>query len=108
MLRLPLLIRILPVRPFEEEVIVGHRLFDIPQMIVRRRPEEIGDGDFREKFRSCVQSFEGQGVVFVLAGSERQIAIGGSQVWLELYGGQELLLRVGKLLLAQQRYAKLV
>ena len=46
MLRLPLLIRILAVRLLEEEVIIRCRLFDILQMIVRGRPEEIGDGNF--------------------------------------------------------------
>ena len=106
MLRLPLLIRILPVGPFEKEMIICRRFFNILQMIVGRGSQEISDRDFLKEFRACVERFDRQSVIFVFVGRKSQIAVSRSHFGLEFDGSQEFLFGIVIFLLDQQGFSE--
>ena len=79
MLSLPLLIRILPTSPLQEEAVICCRLLHIFQMVVSGGAQEVGDRNVRLQLGASVQCFQRQRIVIVLAGGKCEIAVRRSE-----------------------------
>ena len=72
MLRLPLLIRILPVGNVEEEMKVGRGVLEVTQVVISRRPQEICHRSFRQQqFGPGIQRTDDEWVVLAVIGGKR-------------------------------------
>src|SRR6202050_378161 len=106
MLRLPLLIRILPISVVKEEAIVGSRFLEVPQVIIGRSPHEICHRSLRQQFGSNIQRVNQDWIIFIVVGCECEIVICSSEVGLQRHRRDELPLSLWRLLLPQQSLAK--
>src|SRR5712675_1117330 len=108
MLRLPFLIRILPMGRVEEEVIVSGSLLVVAKVVQGGSAQKIGERYLRQKFRARIQSLDSQCIISVLARGKGQVAVAFTQIGFEFYGRKEFFLSLGKFLLPQQRSAQAV
>ncbi|PYV86890.1 MAG: hypothetical protein DMG90_19850 [Acidobacteria bacterium] len=82
-------------------MIVCRGLLEITQVIVGGCTQKIAYRNFRQQPGADLQRLDSKRVILVLAGRDREIAIRGPQIWLQLNGRHQFLLGLGKFALLE-------
>ena len=103
----PLLIRILATGRIQEALIVHGCRFVVLQVVKGGGAEKKAHRYFGLELVADVERLDGQRVILIFIGGNGQAAISCAEVRFEFDGGDELLLRFGKLVFFEEHLAEL-
>src|ERR1700746_2827439 len=96
---LPFLIGKFSIGNCKKAMIILCRQLVFSQMIVSGGTKEIADRYLGKQLGSIIERFDGQHIVVIFAGDNRQISVGRAQIALQSDGGYQLVLGFGELAL---------